>query len=76
MTLDGSPSCSFGVSKRPDVDIEARRMPGPGVYKTPTSIGEGPKALMKSRTGGGIYAESKTPGPGMYKTKSGLESPR
>lgn len=66
ITMEGSPSCSFGVSKRSDVDIEAKRMPGPGVYKIPSSIGEGPKALMKSRVGGGIYTESKTPGPGMY----------
>ena len=75
-TMEGSPSCSFGVSKRSDVDIEAKKVPGPGLYKIPSTIGEGPKALMKSRVGGGIYAESKTPGPGMYKVKSALDSPR
>lgn len=77
VTLDSSPSCGFGVSKRPDVDVELRRVPGPGVYKMPSSIGEGPKSSFAIRmTQGGIYTDTKVPGPGMYKLKSDMSSPK
>jgi hypothetical protein len=61
-----SPSFGLGKAKRSDMANSAK-VPGPGVYETPSKAVEGPKFVMGSKLSqGSIFQASVTPGPGTY----------
>ena len=63
-----SPTWAIGKGKRSDLASSAgKKIPGPGVYELKSTVGEGPKYVMGTKTDTGLLSgNKKVPGPGAY----------
>ena len=73
-----APAFGFGVSSRPQTQ---GTVPGPGTYKTSTSVDEGPKVAFKGKIHATSYIGTEerrvrsNPGPGTYNARFPGKSP-
>jgi hypothetical protein len=56
----------MGASKRPEMaNQQLKLIPGPGVYESPSKVGEGPKYHFGTRSNLSLN-KMEVPGPGTY----------